>query len=107
MVAVGGGDLPLTFHPVAIAVSDQKVRSTLVSGRYLMQPVIMRATTGVVVNVKQAQLASFIGTHLQELTSLAQRAGLDTLCFLLEMATLEAETVAGDGHAADVEPDSD
>jgi len=44
---------------------------------------------------------------LQELASLAQRAGLDTLCFLLEMATLEAKTVAGDEYAPDLAPDSD
>jgi hypothetical protein len=59
------------------------------------------------VDDKQAQVASFIGTHLQELASLAQRAGLDTLCFLLEMATLEAKTVAGDEYAPDLAPDSD
>lgn len=39
---------------------------------------------------KQAQVASFIGTHLQELASLAQRAGLDTLCFLLESEAPDA-----------------
>jgi hypothetical protein len=32
---------------------------------------------------------------------LAQRAGLDTL----EMAALEAKTVAADGHASDLDPD--
>jgi hypothetical protein len=59
------------------------------------------------VDDERAQVASFIGTHLQELASLAQRAGLDTLCFLLEMATMEAKTVAGDGHGTDVASDSD
>ncbi len=56
---------------------------------------------------EQAQVASFIGTHLQELASLAKRAGLDTLCFLLEMAILEARLAAGDGHDPELEPDSD
>ncbi|MGA2290228.1 hypothetical protein [Bradyrhizobium sp.] len=56
---------------------------------------------------EQAEVASFIGSHLQELASLAQRAGLGTLCFLLEMATLEAKTVAGDGHDRDIESDFD
>ena len=72
-----------------------------------MQPVITRATTGAVVDFEQAEVASFIGSHLQELASLAQRAGLGTLCFLLEMATLEAKTVAGDGHDRDIESDFD
>jgi hypothetical protein len=71
-----------------------------------MQPVVTQATTGAVVDDEQAEVASFIGTHLQELASLAQRAGLDTLCFLLEMAALEARMVAGDGHDPDLEPDS-
>jgi hypothetical protein len=71
-----------------------------------MQPVL-GATTGAVVDDERTQVASFIGTHLQELASLAQRAGLDTLFFLLEMAALEAKTVAGDGHAPDLTSDSD
>jgi len=66
---------------------------------------IRRAITGVVVNDKQAQVASFIGTHVQELASLARRAGLETLCFLLEIATLEASKAAGDWGAPDLEPD--
>jgi hypothetical protein len=66
-----------------------------------MQLVIKRTTTEAVVDDEQAQVASFIGSHLQELASLAQRAGLDTL----EMAALEAKTVAADGHASDLDAD--
>ena len=69
-----------------------------------MQLVIKRTTTGAVVDNEQAQVASFIGSHLQELASLAQRADLDTLYFLLEMAALEAK-MAADGHAWDLDPD--
>jgi hypothetical protein len=57
------------------------------------------------VDDEQAQVASFIGSHLQELAPLAQRAGLDTLYFLLEMAALEAKTAAADRHASDLDPD--
>ena len=78
---------------------------TLVSAWYLMQLVIRRTTTGAVVDDEQAQVALFIGSHLQELASLAQRARLDTLHFLLEMAALEAKTTAADGHASDLDPD--
>jgi hypothetical protein len=70
-----------------------------------MQLVIKRTTTEAVVDDEQAQVASFIGSHLQELASLAQRAGLDTLYFLLEMAALEAKTAAADGHASDLDAD--
>ena len=52
-------------------------------------------------------MALFIGTHVQELASLAQRAGLDTLRFLLEMAALEARMAAGDEYYPDLGPDSD
>jgi hypothetical protein len=55
----------------------------------------------------RAQLASFIGSHVKELALLARRAGLDTLCFLLEMATLEASKTSDDSDAPGVELDGD
>jgi hypothetical protein len=42
-----------------------------------------------------ADVATYVATVTTELATLSRQNGLDTLGYLLEMARLEAETVAG------------
>jgi hypothetical protein len=46
------------------------------------------------------EMAEYVGAHSKELARLAKDAGLDSLAYLLEVATLEAKTQAAAREAA-------
>lgn len=46
-------------------------------------------------------IASYIADMTDELAKMAANSGLETICYLLTLARLEAETLAGDGEEAD------